>query len=62
MFTVTYYSYSPVLKKGWHFEEVHTSISNIRLRALALDYQVEKVIDADGNSIDIAKVMDWRTN
>lgn len=43
MLKVTFRSYSKVLNKTFFNVELHTSIENARLRALALFWTIEKV-------------------
>jgi len=43
MLKVTFYVYSQLLKKEFRNIEIHTSMANANLRALALNWQIEKV-------------------
>jgi hypothetical protein len=43
MLKVTFYVYSKLLKKEFRNIEFHTSMSNANIRALALNWQIEKV-------------------
>jgi len=56
MFTVTYYRYSSILKKGFSETLTSESLANIRLYAMALNLQVVKVIDTTGTEVSIKTV------
>ena len=56
MFTVTFYAYSNILKKGFSDTEIHNDFFSIRIRAMALNLQVVKVIDASGNEVSLDSV------
>jgi hypothetical protein len=43
MFKVTFYVYSKVLNKEFRNIETHKSMDDARLRALALNWQIESV-------------------
>ncbi len=43
MFKVTFYVYCKVLNKEFRNIETHKSMDNARLRALALNWQIESV-------------------
>jgi hypothetical protein len=43
MFKVTFYSYSKILKKEFRNIEIHKSIADAELRALALFWHIEKI-------------------
>ena len=43
MIKVTFYSYSKILKKEFFNVEVHKSIDDARLRAMALNWQIHKI-------------------
>jgi hypothetical protein len=43
MFKVTFYVYSKILNKEFRNTEVHKSMDDARLRALALMWQIESV-------------------
>jgi len=43
MFKVTFYVYSKILDKEFRNVEIHKSIDDARLRALALMWQIESV-------------------
>jgi hypothetical protein len=46
MIKVTFYTYSKVLKREFRNVEVHKSMDDARLRALALNWIIEKVEQA----------------
>ena len=56
MFTVTFYAYSNILKKGFSNTEIHDDFFSIRVRAMALNLQVVEVIDANGNEVSLDMV------
>jgi len=56
MFTVTFYTYSQILKKGFSNTEIHSDFTAIRIRAMALNFQVTKVIDANGDEVSLDSV------
>lgn len=56
MFTVTYYHYNQILKKGFSETLSSESLANIRLYAMALNLQVVKVIDATGTEVSLKTV------
>lgn len=41
MFKVTFYSFSKVLNKGFVNVEIHQSLDDARLRAMALNWTIE---------------------
>ena len=43
MIKVTFYVYSELLKKEFRNVETHRSLADARLRAMALNWQIEKV-------------------
>ena len=43
MFQVTFYVYSKILKKEFRNVEIHKSLADANLRALALNCQIESV-------------------
>lgn len=43
MFKVTFYVYSKILNKEFRNVEIHKSIADANLRALALNWQIELV-------------------
>ena len=43
MFKITFYSYSKVLKKSFYNVEMHKSMEDANLRAMALNWQICKV-------------------
>lgn len=56
MFTVTFYAYSHILKQGFTDTEIHNDFFSIRIRAMALNLQVVKVVDANGLEVNLDKV------
>lgn len=43
MFKVTFYSFSKILNKGFVNVEIHNSLDDIRIRASALNWQVQSI-------------------
>lgn len=43
MIKVTFYCYSKILNKGFHNVEIHKSLADANLRAMALMWQIESV-------------------
>ena len=43
MFQVTFYCFSRILNKGFVNVEIHKSMADANLRALALNWQIESV-------------------
>jgi len=43
MFQVTFYAFSKVLNKGFTNVEIHKSLDDARLRALALNWSIQSV-------------------
>ena len=43
MFKVTFYAFSKVLNKGFVNVEIHKSLDDIRLRASALNWQIQSI-------------------
>jgi len=56
MFTVTFYTYSQILKQGFSNTEVHDDFFSIRIRAMALNLQVTKVVDVEGDEVSLDMV------
>jgi len=56
MYTVTFYAYSNILKQGFSDTEIHNDFFSIRIRAMALNLQVVKVVDANGNDVNLESV------
>jgi hypothetical protein len=56
MFTVTFYTYSQILKQGFSNTEVHDDFFSIRIRAMALNLQVVKVVDMEGDEVSLDMV------
>jgi len=56
MFTVTFYAYSNILKQGFTDTEVHHDFFSIRIRAMALNLQVVKVVDLEGDEVSLDMV------
>jgi hypothetical protein len=56
MFTVTFYAYSKILKQGFTDTEVHDDFFSIRVRAMALNLQVVKVVDMEGDEVSLDMV------
>ena len=56
MYTVTFYAYSNILKQGFTDTEVLADFFAIRIRAMALNLQVVKVVDANGNDVNLDSV------